>query len=108
MKSPSFLGTPFSDVNRLFKLEFSASFRRLFFSCCSARTLAVEEAVPACLIRPLGVDVPLTAVDPFAEFASFGIFESSLAGLGASAGVSIFFFLFFPEPGAFLSECVRP
>lgn len=108
MKSPSFFGTPFSDVNRPFRFEFSASFRRLLFSCCSARTLAVREAVPACLMPPLGVDVPLAGVEPFAEFDSCGTSDGSLALFGASVEALAFFFLFFPEPGAFFSEWVRP
>lgn len=73
-------------------------FRFLFFSLSSFNTRAVSEAVAEFLI-------PLTALfdlDAGAEAAAPAV------PLGASAEFSVACFLRFFEPGAFLSECVRP
>lgn len=50
MKSACIFVPPLLDEKRPFKFSFSAVFRRLFRSFCSARTFAVREAVPAFLM----------------------------------------------------------
>lgn len=49
MKSPS-LCFILPEENKLFRLSFGPSFRLFAFSCSSANTLAVKEAVDASLI----------------------------------------------------------
>lgn len=105
MKSPSFC-VDFPDENRLLRFSFSPSFRRLAFSCSSASTFAVSDAVAAFLIPPLGVMVPSGFGATFKCFSVFRVAVS--AEFNKFVSVASAFFRFLPEPAAFFSECVSP
>ena len=100
-KSACFSSIPFIEENKLFKLLFLAIFRRLFFSCSSARTFAVSEAVSGFWIVPSSIITVLGEC----EMADFGFLSSTSRVVAPTLTGS--FFLFFPVPGAFLSECAR-
>lgn len=89
------------------------SFRRFFFSFSSSRTLAVSIAVAAFLIPfgadGVGVDV-LLRLGADESLGSVLFDESPSASLASEVVVEspLPLFLRFFEPGAFLSEWVRP
>lgn len=95
MKSKCFSSIPFLFENKLFTLSLAPSFLRLFRSCCSARTFAVNNAVSAFLMLLSG----------FSLFVCVDLRGSSTTV--ASSAVAAFF-RFLPAPAAFFSECVRP
>lgn len=103
MKSACILVSPLLDENRPLRFSFSAVFRRLFRSFCSARTLAVREAVPEFRMPLVALPVVWLVGTAFGDLPL-----SAVASTAVVPFVMSVFFLFFPAPGAFLRECVRP
>lgn len=85
-----------------FRFSLGAIFLFLLRSSCSARTLAVNDAVPSFFI----------AFDDHSTAIAFGANSKLVLGAAPSAGSVPLgewaFFLFLPEPVAFFNEWVRP
>lgn len=99
MKSTWFSAIPFFDENRLLRLWFDSIFRLLLRSSCSARTLAVNAAVPPLLMLQV-------AASPLTWFFAI-ITSSSIRSETRDPAVAMIFFLFLLPPKAF-NECARP
>lgn len=105
MKSLSFCGPLGPDENSLLMFSLRSSFRRLAFSCSSAKIFAVRDAVDAFLMPLVEALLPLMALGDF-EF-SFVAMSATLLDPMPSPSAACFF-RFLPDPEAFFSECVRP
>ncbi len=86
---------PFLFENKLFTLSFAPSFRLLFRSSCSARTLEVNDAVSWFLMLLSGFEVA-------ASGRGF-VFRMGSA-LGAASDMLAFFLFFLLPPEAFFKE----
>lgn len=102
IKSARLPSMPVLEENSVCKLSFGAIFRRLLRSSCSAKTLAVSDAVSSFLIA---FDDG-TVASPFN--GKSGPATTSATAVASPFLLSGAFFLFLPKLGAFFRECVRP